>query len=44
MITFLSRYRYYILIPMGFIVVALAALFLLGRGSEDDVAFIYQLF
>ncbi len=44
MIAFLKRYRYYVLVPIGLLVVALAVLFLLGRGSEDDVAFIYQLF
>jgi hypothetical protein len=44
MITFLKQYRYYILIPIGLIVVALAVLVLLGRGSEGDVAFVYQLF
>ena len=44
MVGFFKEYRYYIFVPLGILIAALALLFVLGAGSEDDVAFIYQLF
>jgi hypothetical protein len=44
MVDFIKEYRYYIFVPLGLLMAVLALLFVLGAGSEDDVAFIYQLF
>ena len=44
MVDFIKRYKYFIFVPLGLLLVALGALFAIGSGSEDDVAFIYQLF
>ena len=44
MVEFLKKYKYFIFVPLGLLVVSLGLLFTIGAGSEDDVAFIYQLF
>ncbi len=44
MVEFIRKYRYFIFVPLGLVIVALALLFAVGLGAEDEVAFIYQIF
>ena len=44
MVDFIRKYKYFIFVPLGLLVLTLGLLFTIGAGNEDDVAFIYQLF